>query len=357
MRENLLGYLMGALDEAEHAEVQAALQADPRLAAQCAHLEQTIAPLSEDESWIDPPPRLAERTTAFVGAVARREAPTAQRRRLRSELPVDDAAPSRSQPAVPTPATRLPTPAQIDAPPRRWRIADMVVAGGICAAAAMLLFPAIANSRQQAAMAQCQNNLRHIGAALVSYSQDNCDEFPLVPLSGKLGVAGVYAPILKEQGRVENDKVFVCPGSALAEEADDFHVPSTDEVLQQEGKELTASQRRMGGSYGYAFGYENEDKQYCANANHHRQYFALLADSPSLHLKDRQSANHGGGGQNVLFEDGRVKYLKCCRAGEGADNLFLSDRGYVEAGRHYNDSVIGNSWARPVLSRYLHSRK
>ncbi|MCA9269238.1 MAG: hypothetical protein KDA41_12240, partial [Planctomycetales bacterium] len=74
-----------------------------------------------------------------------------------------------------------------------------------------------------------------------------------------------------------------------------------------------------------------------------------LADSPSLHLPGRQSANHGGRGQNVLFEDQHVEYLTTVRPADVRDEVYLSDRGYVEAGRHYNDAVIGESAAQPML--------
>lgn len=343
MREDLLGYLMGALDEAERAKVQAALEVDPVLAAECARLEQAIAPLSEDESWIDPPRRLADRTVGFVEAYANQADAC-------GDATVSPVA-SETLPDAETCASPALSPAAepMGNRPRRWTLADAIVAVGICAAAAMLFFPAIANSQRQAAVVQCQNNLRQIGHALVDYSYDHDRHFPLVPASGNLSIAGIYAPLLKENKRIEDDNVFLCPTSELAQEADTFRVPDMKELLRQEGKTLLASQRKLGGSYGYAFGYEDENGVYRPNINRSRPRFAILADSPSLHLKDRRSANHDGNGQNVLFEDNHVEYLTHCRAEEASDNVFLSDRGYVEAGRHWNDAVIGNSWARPVL--------
>ena len=360
MRENLLGYLMGALDESERAQVQAALEVDPALAAECARLEQTIAPLSEDEDWIDPPSRLAERTIGLVSAyqdceAKDMEAADAESNFLHREttLAALNVGEWDDGPGQPVSATATSTYEAFSAERplrRRWTLADGIVALGICAAAAILILPAIANSRRQAAISQCQNNLRQIGQALVDYSYDHHGQFPLVPAAGNLGVAGFYAPLLKEANRITNDNVFLCPGSTLAEAEGEFVVPNSEEVLQQQGKTLLASQRKMGGSYGYAFGHQDDNGLYCANVNRSRPRFAILADSPSLHLKDHKSANHGGCGQNVLFEDNHVEYLKRCCASE-TDNLFLSDRGFVEAGRHWNDAVIGNSWARPILSR------
>ena len=340
MREQLLGYLMGALDEAEQAEVRAAIESDARLAAECARLEQAIAPLAEDDAWLDPPSRLAERTIAHVEAQ-----PPAVGRRFNWKA-VEES-PQLVQPASLSQAVDAHT-----SQPRRWTLADAIVAAGICAAAAILLFPAIASSRQQAAVLHCQNNLRQIGHALVDFSRHNQGNFPLVAATGNMGVAGSYAPLLKEAGLIEQDSTFVCPSSALANDSGDFRIPDQAELMELDGKPLQLAQRKLGGSYGYAFGHLDENNQYRANVNRSRPRFAILSDAPSLHLEHRRSANHGGGGQNVLFEDNHVEYLKrCCASEELGDNVFLSDRGLVEAGRHYNDAVIGDSSSRPIVSR------
>lgn len=352
MREHLLGYVAGALEDSERRQVEAELANDPQLARQCAQLESCVAPLAEDaalsgpdgfDETFDPPPRLAMRTIAFVAA-----------RASAAEEPQD--AEAVAEPiAEDGPQGHWPRAASLSSPgdplsPRRvsWSLADVAVAVCVCAAAAVLFFPAIASSRQQAALVQCQNNLRQIGHALVSYSERNYGEFPSVPVGGNLGVAGVYAPTLLEAKLVGSDRVFLCPGSTLAEQPDSFRVPSRQEVLDASGQELTQMQRRMGGSYGYAFGYV-EDDEYRPNVNRHRERFALLSDAPSLHLEGRQSANHGGRGQNFLFEDNHVQYLTRCRTPDCTDDFFLSDRGYIEAGRHYNDSVVAHSSARPLV--------
>ena len=69
MREDLVGYLLGALEEPESARVQAAL-ADPRQAATLQRdldlLRQAVAPLARDRAPEPPPAGLAGRTLAFV---------------------------------------------------------------------------------------------------------------------------------------------------------------------------------------------------------------------------------------------------------------------------------------------------
>jgi hypothetical protein len=73
--------------------------------------------------------------------------------------------------------------------------------------------------------------------------------------------------------------------------------------------------------------------------NLHRTSFAIMADAPSSQ-NPSLSLNHGGSGQNVLFEDGHVQYLTTCTAHGCQDNIFLNDEGQAEPGLHVHDAVI-----------------
>ena len=349
MQEQLVGYLLGALDEGEHREIEQLVACNPQWAAECTRIERSLAPLKEDDEEFAPPPRLATLTVALVAAQAEKESlhreMTYQAKLVESPTEYSTSADDRPTPASLSRSSFESNPRSI-----RFSLADAIVAACICAAAAVLFVPAIANSRQQAAILGCQNNLRQLGTALVSYSRQHHGNFPVVPLSSNLGVSGIYAPMLKEAGLVENDKVFVCAGSPLAGEK--FEVPTTDKILAADDKELNVLQRNLGGSYGYAFGYVDDDGRYQPNINRGRSQFALVADAPSLHLEDGRSANHGGRGQNVLLEDGHVEYLTRCHVADCIDDVYRSDRGFVEAGRHFEDSVIAGSADRPVLSRF-----
>ena len=74
-----------------------------------------------------------------------------------------------------------------------------------------------------------------------------------------------------------------------------------------------------------------------------------MSDAPSDAAPYR-SMNHGGCGQNVLFEDGHVQYLTTCNAEGCKDHIFTNDDGLVAPGRHVNDAVIGPSPLKPVAS-------
>lgn len=334
MREHLLGYLLGALEPAENELVEARLVADPALQADLKRLRSKVAPLAVDQQDYEPPEGLAARTCTFVAARTAASAVSATAARSTVLAPGGTV----SNGAVPGGSWL--------APGGNWRIQDLLVAGGICIAACLLVFPAISHSQYNARLTACQNNLREIGTALVDYSQNHSGYFPLVPQQGRLAVAGIYAPTLREARLLSDDSHLICPSSSLARE-EVFTLPTLEEVRQAKQEELPRLYRRMGGSYGYSLGYV-VGGVYRGHRNRGRSRFALMADAPDDDSSGR-SLNHGSGGQNVLFEDMHVGFLKSCRLAECDDHIYMNDQGLVGAGIGPDDAVIGRSPARPMI--------
>jgi hypothetical protein len=311
MRDDLIGYALGALEPEEHALIEARLNADPALRHDLELVTRSFQPLSWDKQPYEPPPALAHRTCEFVATQSRvmlAPAPTA----------------SSSQ----------------------WRFADVAIAAALFLAATMLFFPALNQSRFAARVLGCQNNLREIGTALTNYADLHGGYFPNIAPEGRLGAAGVYATRLLEGGYLANQRVIVCPASALADE-DEFRVPTSEELQNVPGEHLAQMHRRMGGSYGYNVGYVSNGRYY-PTKNQHRFHFALMADAPSAKPPYR-SHNHGNCGQNVLFEDLHVQYLTTCRARGCTDDIYLNDKGEVAAGIHKDDAVVAASHTKPLL--------
>lgn len=342
MREHLLGYLLNALEEPEHAQVEKQLQQDDQLQLELKRLSGRLDPFDMSRAPEDPPQGLASRTLLMIhgpDAVTSQDMERAVVSRAekdrRPASVADLASPSLAAPSLGSGGSG-----------KRWSMADVIVASGVMVASALLFFPAIANSRYQAELAGCQNNLRQAGVALSEYSQQNGGYFPSIPTSGNLSVAGAYAPTLVSDQYVTNPRQLICPNSPLATESVDFRIPSREEVLQASGESLRKLQQTMGGSYGYAFGYFDQGK-YHDNRNQGRDHFALMSDAPCLENATGATRHHGGRGQNVLFESGRVSCLPDCQECDSHDHLFRNDRGLIEAGCHQNDSVIGTSAATP----------
>ena len=304
MRDHLIGYLLGALEPNEHEEVEAHLGRDPDLRRELDLIARALSPLSADKACHEPPTGLAHRTCDFVATQAKA-----------------------------TPGAVMPVATS------RWSMADFAMAAGIFLAATLLFFPAVNQSRFAARLTSCQNNMRQIGMALADYSSAHGGYLPNMPAHGPMAAAGIFATRLWEQGFVSSPQVFICPASQMAIDGLEYHVPATTDLEGAHGEALARLQHAMGGSYGYTFGYISNGR-YQSHRNQHRPRFAILADAPGSKAP-YHSPNHGGCGQNVLFEDMHVQYLTTCKARGCTDNIFVNDNGDRGPGLHQNDSVIG----------------
>ncbi len=332
VREQLIGYLLGALEDEEQQALQEQLKHDQTLQRNLAEIQKILSSLRARKVEFRPPLGLTRRTCQWVTEQTR---PKARPRTLSpGRQPVFAAARAAAGPAVASSS---------------WGWLDLVVAASILVAGFLLVFPAIESSRSQARITACQDNLRQVGMALADYSDRNGGYFPYVPPKGPLAAAGVYAPILLDGGYLTQPSTVVCPGSPTADR-DRVTIPTLSQLQSAEpGEKLDQLQSTMGGSYGYSLGYVS-DGRYWPTRNLARPMFAVMADAPNYGQPQFQSLNHGGRGQNVLFEDGHVAFLPTPKPNQEADDLFLNDTGQVAAGTHQNDSVVSASGATPFES-------
>ena len=168
MRDDLLGFVLGALDASEHEQIQRRLEQDAQLQQQLETVQRGLRPLRVAREPVAPPAGLAARTCQLVGKIA--------------------GPPSGGAPAV-TPLRRSTARGLSPARPewsgdaRTWSVADFIVAAGVCLAAACMFFPAIVASRHHSQRTLCQRNLQQAGVALDTYSQLK-GWFPTVPAKG-----------------------------------------------------------------------------------------------------------------------------------------------------------------------------
>jgi len=315
-RQHLIGYLLGAIESDEQTVVEQQLQHDEMLRRELELLRGSIHPLAVDHGHHEPPAGLAQRCCEYVYS--------------RTEI-----MPAALSPVVENPAAASRS--------RRWSWLDLTVAGAIAVAVAVLLVPAIYQSRGYARLVACQSNLKDIGTAVSKYSDLHGGSYPIAPAGDRFNVAGMWAPTLISQGYLnEPDRTVVCPSSALADDLK-FRVPTMKELEAMSPAQLVEIYPRLAG-YGFTLGYIDADKgAYQAHHNQHRQNFAVAADPPGSGPSN--SPNHGGDGQNVLFEDGHYKYLNSPRVND--DDIFQNARNEVAPGVHANDAVIVPSQIRP----------
>lgn len=327
MRDLLVRYLLGELEEEQQRQLEERLRNSPELQRELARLRACFSAADGgDAPPLQPPPGLAERTTGRITDLATGEA-------------ADGIGAEASSSAVEPPQY---TP--------KWSMADLTVACGVFLATAMLFVPALRDSRDSARRRDCQNNMRQVGALLASYANDHNGYFPRV---GPTENAGMFAVRLVDEGYIDTPqlaRLLVCRSSPLADDIRSgtvvVRIPHGSQLRVIHGSELAALRQWMGGSYAYRVGYVEGDRYY--NIRHDGTTRSpLLADAPSFELAGFMSANHRGCGQNVLYQDQSVRYQTNCMVPGLNDHLFLNSAGIPAAGRSRFDAVLARSEATP----------
>lgn len=215
--------------------------------------------------------------------------------------------------------------------------------GRILAAAAVIFFvvgtyfSVADHMRQQSWQTGCQANLMTIGRGLASYQNENNGQMPMVAMSAgdpwwKLGyrpesnenqsnTRHMYLLVRKDYVKPE---VFICPGSKTVKVSD----------LQK----LQANQLRdFPGRQYVSFSFRIRCTDTANNIDMGRTI--LISDMNPLfeqlpkefkqmrlqlddNLKKLNSINHNRRGQNILFNDGSVSFVKTRFAGPEGDDIF-----------------------------------
>ncbi|MBL8891966.1 MAG: hypothetical protein JNL67_18465 [Planctomycetaceae bacterium] len=354
--EDLLGYLLGALEAEEHRRVDRAVSECPEVQYELSRLREQLAPLARLEeveslsgaSGSDFPSGLARRACEFV---AREVRVVEQGGRPSATGPEVEAAGSpRAARSVAMSAVSGDFSGRA-----AWQLQDFIVVAAVVMLAAGVLSPAILASRNQMRLAACQDNLRQVGMALFNYAEAHDNRFVPIARTGPLNVAGSYAPVLKSGGYIQEDRVFFCSSAVqnrLHEVRETPSLETLENAFRENSQQLADLQSSMGGSYGYSLGYYDQE-QYMGPMNLGRSFRVMMADAPSASLANRDSANHDGQGLNILFEDGSVRHSATSSIGFGKESIFVNRNGLVAAGADVHDSVIGASnvsaWLAPHL--------
>ena len=324
---DLVGFVLGALEPEEHSRVAAKISGSPELQDAVDRLYASLPKTQESWQSVRPPSGLARRACEKVVDFDRTRELFAQNDFAQNELASQSASKPHAYAAS------------------GWSWRDFVVLAGTCLAVALILLPSILNSRYQARIAMCQNNLRQVSTALQHYSQSHAGFLPSGDPSSRLGVAGAYGPILKDAELIQ-DRLLLCPSSPLSQS--DFSIPTSLEITQSDGAKLSHLHRKMGGTYAYTMGYYDQEGWHAPRASQ-RPYVMVMADTNDS-SNSQYSRRHGSRGQNILFEDGHTAFLQDCSAhllGDD-DSIYVNRFGLVAAGVDPLDTVLGPSFARPV---------
>ena len=306
MQEQLLGYLLDALEDDEKAALERELQGNESLRRELDDLRLQVAPLDVDVDGFNPPSGLAGRTCRLVAWENRKQV-------LRRNDEAAVAAVSSSS----------------------WTFTDVAVAAGVLVAASLLFFPALVQGKYNAAIAKCQNNLREFGVAALNYADKHNGSLPQLPPSTGASYAGMTPAMLLQQGYLKDPSVLYCSANQHAPNRRSVPV----EVRLQRGDETLALMKvylKVPDYYAYNVGWL-EGKRYRNAGLIGNQMNAIAADAPACFQRGLPSLQHGDRGYNVLFEDGRVDFVS---ARQTVENFYQSDSGRVEVPRRLDDVVV-----------------
>src|SRR5262249_37042436 len=180
MDENLVGYLLKALDADTEREVESYLRGNLQAQRKLELLKQALEPLEADREEIRPPAGLRMRALA----------------RVAERLP------------VPPPILRA-------APVSCWPRADVLVAACLLIVCLPLLLPLLTAAHRAYKRQQCENNLREMWGGLMVYSDHHHGDLPKVEDEPPRNFAGVYVPILSQDGLLQQVSV-ACPATGAS---------------------------------------------------------------------------------------------------------------------------------------------
>ncbi|QDT02885.1 hypothetical protein K227x_12640 [Rubripirellula lacrimiformis] len=346
MHEDLLGYILGALEPHEMRRVDQWIQEDPEARRMLAEIQRKLRPLEQMPPVELPPSDRIARTMASLPPMPAPPPGNA-----------DESATSAvgaSENAI-EPAPLAPMQVHIEPPSQNgWSWMDWAAGSAAAAILLALLLPAIAEGRFEARKSSCQDQLRHFGTAITQFvSRSEQSRLPAVSNSGPEAFAGVYAVRLHEAGLLDDDSIRWCPSldSPNVDSPANMLVP-IERLHQASPNELRSIQQNAGGHYAYTLGVIEKEALKPPRFES-RSSFAVMSDAPQTRTASDatvdQSAGHSGVGINVLFEDGRVQFIPLASLNSIPDHPLRNHRGDVEAGVDVDDASLAPSWRPPFV--------
>jgi prepilin-type processing-associated H-X9-DG protein len=321
MEENFVGYLLDALDERTRLQVEAYLAEHPEARAKMGLLKQGLNVLEADLDAPAPPALLAERTLARVA-----EHVCTGGDRI-AELP----------------KAPLATPAMVRGSRSWWRRADVMVAAALLITVTGISFVVLQRMQGPAMIADCKNNLREFFGGLEAY-RERTGHFPDVVKEAPHDVAGMVVPILAEAGVLPSSASIRCPavGAPLS---CDYTLAMLRDMNDADFRPRSPC---LSMCYAYSLGYRDENGVWHTPGDAKEGDLSqtpVMADRPPSEGIVKNSVNHDGKGQNVLFADGHLEFLEDRKI--AGDDIFLNTDKRVAAGLGARDIVLGYSAARP----------
>lgn len=280
MNEQLIGYLLNALDPDDHRRTEQYLAENAEARLQLDVLRRALAPLECDRAQPMPPPGLVERTMSRLSGSFQ-----------------------------PRPAASRAAPREFVHAPTRWRRIDVFVAAGIMILIGGLGTSGLARLYEHRERVRCQDNMRRYYQSFVNYADTHEGALPAVTDQPPYNKAGSFVPQLQKSGQLAPQVFIDCPAGIRANAAP---------------------------VYSYPLGYRDAAGRLCGVR------LGAAQGDPAVTpiLADREDARLHGRGFNVLNLGGDVRFHTDPRIGIDRDHIFMNAENRVKAGLHPRDSVL-----------------
>ncbi len=320
MDENLIGYLLKALDADEQREVERYLREHPEAHQRLELLRRRLDLLAVDAGEDEPPAGLWVRSLARVAEHKCRTLP---------------AAPAAEGVAPPPSATW-------------WRRADVLVAALLLIVLGGLGAAGLVRLHQKSHVVVCADNLRQFDQALEAYADTHNGQYPWVGAEMPKNFAGSFVATLNEAHAMPPGLSISCPGEP-ARPPREFTFADLSGLPPDEFRSVA---RSLAGCYSYSLGYQEAGGTALLGLTRAMDgRLPIMADAPAAAdgnaVLAGNSPNHEGKGQNVLFIDGHVEFRTTRTLGPDGDDIYLNAERRVAAGRGPRDAVLGRSDAVP----------
>jgi len=318
MDENLIGYLLDAIEPPARQEVEAYLHSSPAAKARLETLKRALAPLAADAEIPEPPPGLVVSTLARIAEYRCPSLPPAPALRPAGR-------PFRRRP--------------------RW--ADLAAAAVLLILVGSLSTPWLLRQWHLSNRQTCENNLRTYWTAMQGFGDRNEGSFPQLTETGPRSLAGSFVPVLNEAGFLAADSLPAC-GPKKERTQQVATLEDLDNLLHHADRpEFGRQARALAGNYAYSLGYL-EDGSLRGLRRDSGDDLPLMADHRPLESRTENSPNHGGQGQNVLYIGGNVRWCPGPAVGRDGDNIYFNRNQKVQAGVTRDDTVLGSGDATPM---------
>jgi len=339
--ENLIGYLLDALDSAEQDAVETQLRTNPSDVRRLDQLRHTLAPLASDrDQEVSPPVDLAFRTISRLAAHLAHHEPQSVESDPGTILAVAQAMEADYVPE-PHPLAFPTAPLSLHRAPReepesravggRLR-PDLIVACGIALFAGGLILSGIGKLRAQNQVLVCQSNLRTLHTGLAGYADTHDGKYPQIGTETN-PTADTFIAALADAGQVPPGFRSCCPADPAAPPASS--TPLTSPV-----------------GYTYNLGYRTPTNELMGlrrnSGSEEHDLVPISSDYPTA-----KAAPAAGpvcphtAGMNVLYAGGNVRHSASPLIGPNGDDIYRNKFGRVAAGADVSDVVLGRPGDRP----------